>query len=108
MCRCGKCDEQLLHFMLFDKLEELRRMLGNTAITITSGYRCPAHNKAVGGATKSRHMRGDALDIKVKGVESTMVARMARRLGWNGIKPYSTWTHIDMRPGVPWHVGLDE
>lgn len=32
-------------------------------IHITSGYRNPAHNKAVGGATNSQHLYGEAADI---------------------------------------------
>lgn len=36
-------------------------------IIITSGYRCPALNKAVGGAKASQHMYGQAADIKVGG-----------------------------------------
>lgn len=32
-------------------------------MSINSGYRTPAHNASVGGATFSRHMYGDAVDI---------------------------------------------
>ena len=35
------------------------------AITVTSGFRSPAVNKAVGGARKSQHLRGEAADITV-------------------------------------------
>ena len=33
-------------------------------IVITSGYRCPALNKAVGGVKNSQHVLGQAADIK--------------------------------------------
>lgn len=33
-------------------------------ITVTSGYRCPKLNKAVGGATSSAHLLGYAADTK--------------------------------------------
>ena len=33
-------------------------------IVVTSGYRCPALNKAVKGAVSSQHMKGEAADIK--------------------------------------------
>ena len=33
-------------------------------IVVTSGYRCPALNKATKGATKSQHMTGAAADIR--------------------------------------------
>lgn len=44
-------------------LEPLRQRYGRPII-VTSGYRCPLLNAAVGGATSSQHMRGEAADIK--------------------------------------------
>lgn len=35
----------------------------NAPITVTSGYRCPAVNKAVGGVKTSQHMYGLAVDV---------------------------------------------
>ncbi len=32
-------------------------------IKVTSGYRCAALNKAIGGAAQSQHMKGEAADI---------------------------------------------
>lgn len=43
-------------------LEPLRAHLGHP-ITINSGYRCPALNKAVGGVPNSFHLTGRAADI---------------------------------------------
>ena len=39
------------------------RMKMGVPFTITSGYRCPRLNKAVGGAANSYHMQGKACDI---------------------------------------------
>lgn len=51
---------------LVDKiLDPLREAWGNQII-ITSGYRCPKVNKAVGGAKNSQHCFGQAADIKAK------------------------------------------
>ncbi len=44
-------------------LEPLRHHYGR-AIIITSGYRCPKLNKAVGGAASSQHATGQAVDIR--------------------------------------------
>lgn len=44
-------------------LEEVRSRLGNRPISITSWYRPPAINRAVGGASRSRHILGDAVDF---------------------------------------------
>lgn len=41
-----------------------RRGLGNPAIRITSGYRSPELNKAVGGVKNSAHVEGYAADLQ--------------------------------------------
>ena len=47
---------------LVDKiLDPLRAKVG--AIRVNSGYRTPAYNKQIGGATNSQHCRGEAVDI---------------------------------------------
>jgi hypothetical protein len=51
-----------LRLVCYYVLDPLRRELG--PIRVTSGYRSPAVNKAVGGARRSYHMRGLAADIK--------------------------------------------
>ena len=43
-------------------LEPLREQVREPVI-ISSGYRCPALNKAVGGSDTSQHMKGEACDI---------------------------------------------
>lgn len=43
-------------------LDPLREAWGKP-ITVTSGYRSPALNKAVGGVSNSQHMSGQAADI---------------------------------------------
>jgi uncharacterized protein YcbK (DUF882 family) len=83
---------------LVDILQKIRTHFGR-AVTITSAYRTPQHNKAVGGATYSQHLYGKAADIKVKGVSPDKVATFANKLMPNshGIGTYSTFTHIDVR-----------
>lgn len=44
-------------------LEAVRVRLGGAPVLITSGYRCPRLNRAIGGALGSQHMRGQAADI---------------------------------------------
>lgn len=43
-------------------LEPLREAWGKP-IVVSSGYRCPALNKAVGGVSNSQHLLGEAADI---------------------------------------------
>jgi hypothetical protein len=55
---------------LADFLEEVRAVVG-APLLITSGVRSPELNKAVGGAEKSQHMRGEAVDMIPQGKETT-------------------------------------
>lgn len=79
-------------------LQKIRTHFGK-AVTITSAYRTPGKNKAVGGTTYSQHLYGKAADIKVSGVSPKKVAAYAETLLKNkgGIGTYSTFTHIDTR-----------
>jgi hypothetical protein len=45
------------------KLDTLREMSG-IPIKLTSSYRSPSYNKMIGGAKRSYHMRGRAVDIE--------------------------------------------
>lgn len=45
------------------RLDEIRAGYGKP-IVITSGYRCPALNKAVGGKPNSQHTKAQAADLK--------------------------------------------
>ncbi len=49
---------------------EPARVAFGAPIYITSGYRCPALNKAVGGKPTSQHLRGEAADLQVRGVKN--------------------------------------
>lgn len=79
-------------------LQKIRNHFGK-AVTITSAYRTPGKNKAVGGTTYSQHLYGTAADIKVKGVTPKKVAAYAETLLKNkgGIGIYKTFTHVDVR-----------
>lgn len=49
------------------KMEAVRQVLGNRIILITSWYRGPALNKAVGGVPNSQHAKGEAVDFICNG-----------------------------------------
>ncbi len=53
---------QNLERLVANVLDPLREAWGKP-IVVTSGYRCPELNKAVGGAKNSHHMQGMAADI---------------------------------------------
>ena len=79
-------------------LQKIRNHFGK-AVTITSAYRTPGKNKAVGGTAYSQHLYGRAADIKVKGVAPKQVAAYAEKLlpGTGGIGIYKSFCHIDVR-----------
>lgn len=83
-----------------DLLQALRTRLGKPLL-ITSAYRSPAHNRAVGGATNSYHMRGRAFDVRQDNQDPQEFERVAREVGFTGVirYPSSGFIHIDTRPG---------
>ena len=97
-CKCGKCESIAVDYELVQVLEKLRAHCGQP-ITITSAYRCAKHNKAVGGATKSKHRLGIAADIQVKNFPPSDIAMYFRNEypAKYGIGEYKTFTHIDVR-----------
>jgi uncharacterized protein YcbK (DUF882 family) len=72
-------------------------------IKITSGYRSPEHNAKVGGVKSSRHITGEAADLKIAGMTPKQVAAViekliaAGKMEEGGIGIYSTWIHYDHR-----------
>jgi len=64
-CKCG-CNQVIVHPDLIEVLENVREFSG-VPIQITSGFRCPDHNAAVGGTPDSAHLTGEAADFFVSG-----------------------------------------
>lgn len=76
---------------------DLLRIAVNKPIHVTSGYRCPKHNKKVGGAKKSQHMTCKAADIWVENFTTTELATIAKKVGFDFILIEPSWIHVDMR-----------
>jgi len=55
--------------LVLNTLEPLRELCGHP-IQITSGFRCEALNKAVGGVPNSQHIKGEAVDITAGSIEA--------------------------------------
>jgi uncharacterized protein YcbK (DUF882 family) len=49
-------------------------------IVVNSGYRCPEHNKRVGGVANSQHIFGKAADIYVEGWSNEQLLNVIRAL----------------------------
>jgi len=83
------------------KLDNLRDKYG-LPIIINSAYRCPKHNKEVGGAESSWHLQF-ATDIRPDiGNEKDVqqLYKIALAQNWGGIGLYTSWVHLDMRPNI--------
>lgn len=103
-CKCG-CGGLKVDLNLIVLLEKLRAEVGQP-IHVSSGYRCPKHNAAVGGATNSYHMKGMAADITIPNHSPSDIARLARKLGFGGIGTYihggNYFCHVDTGPVREW------
>jgi uncharacterized protein YcbK (DUF882 family) len=95
-----------------DVIENLKEVANNleiirsnlkSPIRINSGYRSPSHNKRIGGATNSFHVKGMAADIVVDGytpeeVFATLEILMrSGKIKKGGLKRYRTFVHYDIR-----------
>lgn len=84
-------------------LETVRAALGGHVMHVTSGCRCPEHNRRVGGAPESYHVRGMAVDFVLRGLSLVETRRRVDKL-WGegkigGFGRYDSWIHIDRGPG---------
>ncbi len=86
------------------EFEEIRRECGHRPIPIASGYRTPAWNLRVGGASNSEHPEGRAIDMLTPAgltvVEfAVVVVGVARyRNVIRGVGIYKWGIHMDTRP----------
>lgn len=99
-CKDGS-DKVLYSTELMAMLEKLRAYGGFT-IHINSGYRTPAYNRKIGGASMSQHTKGTAADIVVKKdgktVSGKLVCCLCQYLSFKGIGYISeSAVHVDMR-----------
>ena len=77
-------------------LEVLRDNVGQ-ALTITSSYRSPEYNKSIGGASRSQHLTGNAVDLSCKnGILRSKIVFQALKLGLT-VGVAKSFIHIDNR-----------
>ncbi len=106
-CKCG-CGRADMDPDFMNHLQRVRDAYGRP-MPITSGYRCPEHDRAIGGA--GVHPTGRAADTAVSGEDTYHLLKTALVMGMRGIGqkqhgPYaSRFMHLDdldgpMRPRV--------
>lgn len=89
-----------LQGVMVDRWEQVQGAFGRQ-LPVVSGYRDPKTNAAAGGAKKSRHLHGDAIDIDVSSLdfaERRRLIEIASGMGFTGIGVYRNSIHLDMRP----------
>ena len=72
---------------------------------VNSGHRNKEYNKSVGGAKKSIHMSGYAIDIKVSVSNRSKTFVAAQYAGFTGIGIYSSFMHLDCGSRRMWVAG---
>jgi hypothetical protein len=90
---------QALNPELLVRLQRLASRFPDRAIEIVSGYRTRAR---IG----SRHRSGDALDVRIEGVDNEELSVFARTLEATGVGyyPNSTFVHVDVRAASAYWV----
>lgn len=101
----GPAELEALELLCAKVLEPIREKFG--PVRVTSGYRSPAVNKAVGGSGTSQHCRGQAADIECPAVDNVTLARWVRDHLWfdqlilefyTPGDPRSGWVHVSFKP----------
>jgi len=95
---------------LIDLLYDLNYILATEQpIQVISGYRSPKTNAQLykhskGVATKSLHMQGKAIDIRIQGISSSTIRKAAMNLAQGGVGyyPSSDFVHVDTGPVRAW------
>lgn len=92
--------------LVCEKVLEPVRVHFGKPIIISSGYRAPAVNKAIGGAATSQHCKGEAVDWEIPGLSNYEVAEWVHRhLNYDQLilehytpgQPNSGWIHTSYR-----------
>jgi zinc D-Ala-D-Ala carboxypeptidase len=91
-CKC--CGQNKMNQGFLEKLDEARR-IAQVPFVINSGYRCPAHNAAV-GSTSENHTLGRAADIDItSGNHRLKVLQGLFKVGFKRIGIAKTFIHVD-------------
>ena len=105
-CKCShpECSVTYIDYRVGVCFENLRALLGNKPLYITSGYRCIRHNhdlrEKYGTSELSQHMLGRALDIAIPpGVEYSEMVEKANQSGFTFVyaKKDKGFVHCDIR-----------
>jgi zinc D-Ala-D-Ala carboxypeptidase len=83
-------------------MERIRKLLGDKPITVHSGYRAPAVNKAVGGVSTSAHCFGLACDFVCPQFGTpleTALVILKSELAYDQLILEYGWVHVGLAQG---------
>lgn len=89
-----------LLLLIINVLQPLRNYI-NKPIIITSGYRSPLLNQAIGGVDTSQHCKGQAADLIVNGMSIPAIIEAVKSSGIEYdqcINEFNQWVHISYNP----------
>ena len=95
--------EAKLNLRVLSKQIQIIRDHFGRAININSGYRSKEHNKAIGGAANSYHVKGMAADMRIEGVSPKALHGQiqmlidAGKIMQGGLGLYDSFVHYDIR-----------
>ena len=87
--------------MLANTLEQVRSLLGDNSIRISSGYRCINLNRAIGSGDSSAHVQGYAVDFTCPnfGTPKEVANKIAQSdIKYDQIIYEGTWIHLSVDP----------
>ena len=100
-CHCA-CSENSVDMSLLYALQAVRDII-EIPMKISSGYRCVDHNKDVGGADTSSHLRGLAADIAVYNssqafilMRGIIISNRFKRIGYGKMNSGELVLHVDI------------
>ena len=101
-CKCKKCKDNgegrgidMMEDYFLQMLDDARHKAG-IPFVITSGYRCPSHNRAVGGVANSAHTKGLAADIACSDERSRgYIIGALYEASFNRIGIHPDFIHVD-------------
>ena len=98
---CPCCKANNTQQELVNRLQHVRDDI-KQAMVISSGYRCPKHNKAVGGEQNSAHTKGLAVDIVCNHTAYRwLLITSLIKYGFDRIGIYKGYIHADLDYSLP-------